>query len=186
MKVSLRKANAIQLLINEQINAPLFSTVSINKFDEPLSVETEAADKLLAAIDQKSELIGTLYYIRRSVANAGHDAGIADLLTEQALISKKEQIFRELALTSKFASTKETLDAQLAELKAPVIAGGYRAPTFEVGLLNKDTIESYRKATVTLRKEKQKINDKLLHLNVTTEIDLPAGIENVLKKYEII
>jgi hypothetical protein len=185
VKISLRKANALQILINEQINAPIVGTATINKFDEPLAVVTEAGDLLITSITQKFDLINVLYYIRKEVAKAGNDAGVAALLTEQALLSKKEAFLKQLASTTQFAPTKEAIDAQLAEIKAPK-TDRYSPTSFTVGLLKKEVVESFKKNLVTIRKEKQKINDKLLHLNVTTEIDLPESVENILKQYEII
>ena len=116
MKISLRKANAIQLLINEQINTPFVGAVSINKFDDPLVVVEQAGAEFIDTLNKKFDLIEVLYKIRSQVAVVGQVAGVADLLTQQAFLSKKEAFLKQLAGTTKYAPTKEQLDAQLADL----------------------------------------------------------------------
>jgi hypothetical protein len=56
----------------------------------------------------------------------------------------------------------------------------------EVPLLTKEFVETHRKSAVDIRKEKQKLSDMLLHLNVSTEIELSPFEETVLTKYDII
>jgi hypothetical protein len=183
MKISLRKANALQLLINEQINSPF--VVTVGKFDNPVEVVDQAADILLETVGQKFDLITVLYAIRGKVAAAGQVAGVADLLTTQALLSKREAFLRQLASTTSFAVTKESLDSQLADIKA-ADATGYRAKTFTVGLLKKETVEAFKKNIVTIRRQKQKVSDQLLNLNVKTEIELSDEEVSFLNKYEIL
>jgi len=185
MKISLRKANALQLLINEQINSPFVETVTVGKFDNPVEVVDQASDILLETVEQKFDLITVLYAIRGKVAAAGQVAGVADLLTTQALLSKREAFLRQLASTTSFAVTKEALDAQLADIKA-ADATGYRAKTFTVGLLKKETVEAFKKNIVTIRRQKQKVSDQLLNLNVKTEIELSDEEVSFLNKYEIL
>jgi hypothetical protein len=61
-----------------------------------------------------------------------------------------------------------------------------RKDAVTVGLLSKETVATYKSTINTLRKQKQAISDKLLHLNVSTEIELGASETDVLNKYEIL
>src|ERR1017187_9694212 len=76
MKISLRKANAVQGLINEQINQKFGNGVSISKYADVAKVIKENVTDIENTITKKFDLIVVLYSLREKVANAGHEAGV--------------------------------------------------------------------------------------------------------------
>jgi hypothetical protein len=198
MKISLRKANAVQGLINEQINQKFGNGVSINKYADAAKVIEEATADVLETIQKKFSLIGVLYTIREKVADAGHKAGVAALLSELAGLSKEEEFSKQIAATPSFLPPLKSVLSSIEDLKKePAPSGNYSysregvlcatvKDNVEVPLLTKEFVETHRKSAVDIRKEKQKLSDMLLHLNVSTEIELSPFEETVLTKYDII
>jgi hypothetical protein len=190
MKISLRKANAVQGLINEQINQKFGNGVSINKYADAAKVIEEATADVLETIQKKFSLISVLYTIREKVADAGHKAGVAALLSELAGLSKEEEFSKQIAATPSFLPPLKSVLSAIEDLKKePAPSGNYsysRKDNVEVPILTKEFVETHRKSAVDIRKEKQKLSDMLLHLNVSTEIELSPFEETVLTKYDII
>lgn len=186
MKVSLRKANALQQLVQSELNDSISAVATIGRFDNPEAVVNEAALKLIAAVDKKILLTDVLYSIRKKVSAAGATSGVSDLLADLAANEKRSQFIRELAKVTQFAQDKETVLAALEQLKTEKDAYGRYNNSFNVGLLTKETVDKYKSTVNTLRREKQTISDKLLHLNVATEIELDESEVAVLTKYEIL
>ena len=189
MKLSLRKANALQLLINEQINEPFVGTVTISKYDD-VEETLNAAEKVLSdTISRKFDLIEVLYTIRKKVGKASADSGIAELLAELAETEKLSAFYKQLAATTQFAVPASHIKTVLKDLEAQSgTASSYSRPqnAVAVGLLTKEEVMTYKTTINLLRKMKQVISDKLLHLNVSTEIELGTKETDVLNKYEIL
>jgi len=189
MKLTLRKANALQLLINESISATSISTqVSVGKYDDPIAAVIHAGEIFLASFAKNETLLSVLYSIRQKVADAGHAAGISKILSEIAHIDKLSAILKPLAATSSFAPTEEVLREAHADLKKeqPANAYGSRRDAFTTGAIPQGWIPGFVKQVSDLRKKKQSLSDKLLELNIKHEIELSASEEETLKKYDII
>lgn len=186
MKVSLRKANALQGLINEQIAEKFDATVTISKYDNVDSAIQTGKDNLSGTIDKKFDLITTLFRIRTKVGQASSQAGIADLLTELALNDKLTAFNKQLASTTMFSLPNEQVRSILADVVSQKDAYGRSKDAVTMNLLSKEVVEAYKGNVSTLRKQKQTISDKLLHLNVSTEIELDEKEVDVLKKYDIL
>lgn len=186
MKISLRKANALQALINEQINEGFLGTVTITKYDN-LSDKVDEANKSLAdTITKKFELIQVLYRMRRKVGAASSAAGVNDLLTELAENEKVTAFLKQIASTTMYAMTKEQLTTIFADIATQKDTYGRTKDAVTATILTKDEVESYKAQISKVRKAKQSISDKLLHLNVSTEIELGETEVSVLKKYDIL
>jgi hypothetical protein len=189
MKLSLRKANALQGVIAEQLGEQTVGEVSVGKYDVPDVVIAEATDKLTETLAKKFDLIDVYYSIRQKVGAASAAAGIADLLTDLAKVERQTAFLKQLASTRTFAPKIEAVEKALADLREKKADGTsyYRvAESVNVSLLSKEQVEGYAKAINGARKEKNKISDKLLHLNVSTEIELDEKEVSILNKYEIL
>jgi hypothetical protein len=187
MKLSLRKANAIQLLINEQINEPFTDSAEVGKFDDPADIIPAATDKLSETVGKKFDLIDVYYVIREKVRSKSHEAGIGTLLTALARNQREAAALKQLNATKNFAPKPEVLAKALEDIRKPENSNVYsRKDAVIVGLFSKETIEGFAKSLKLLQKEKQKISDKLLHLNVSSEIELDEKEVTVLNKYELL
>lgn len=186
MKVSLRKANAVQLLINEKLAVAPVTVATISKYDKVAEALVEAQTKLDSSIAEKFDLIGLLFSIREKVAQAGMITGVANLLTALARNEKETAFFKQLEAAAALKFTPSQISQIIADLATQKDTYGRTKDAVTVGLLPQSAIDGYKTTIGTLRKEKAALSDKLLHLNVSTEIELDEKEVAVLKKYDIL
>ncbi len=186
MKISLRKANALQGLINEQIAEKFDGAVTISKYDNVETAIENGTAALSATIEKKFNLIETLFSIRKKVGQASAESGVASLLTDLAENEKTVSFLKQLASTTVFALPVKQVETILADVVSQKDAYGRSKDAVTMNLLTKDQVEGFKSELSTLRKYKQAFSDKLLHLNVSTEIELDEKETNVLKKYDIL
>jgi hypothetical protein len=186
MKVSLRKANAIQGLINEQIAEKFDATLTISKYDNVADVIEAGTSNLISTISKKFNLIEVLFSLRKKVGQASADVGISDRLTDLAENEKLTAFYKQLASTTAFALPVTQVKQILKDVSEQKDAYGRTKDAVTMNLLTKDSVDIYKSSVSTLRKQKQALSDQLLHLNVSTEIELDEKEVDVLKKYDII
>lgn len=189
MKLTLRKANALQLLINEQIsNTSIQTQVSVGKYDDPVKAVIHAGEIFLASLTKTRSLLAVLYAIREKVAEVGHAAGVSLILSEIAHIDKLTGVLKPLASLSAFAPTEEVLLEAHADLKKEQgSATSYsRRDAFTTGAIPQGWLPTYVQELSALRKRKQSMSDKLLELNIHHEIELDSDEEKTLKLYDLI
>jgi hypothetical protein len=189
VKISLRKANAIQVNINDLLkNIAIKPVIEISEFVDPVATLQAANDALMAADVRRSDLLMAMYSIRATVGIANFNSGIGNRLSHLAYIDKR-------------LSQLEVLVSEQAQLKdLAIITGqlekirnrreehrlyGYEN-TVSSGVLQNTQIESIRSIMRELKKQKQKLNDEVLELNVRTEIDLTDEVEAILVKEGIL
>ncbi len=189
VKISLRKANAIQVNINDLLkNISIKPVIEISEFVDPVATLQAANDALMAADVRRSDLLMAMYSIRATVGIANFNSGIGNRLSHLAYIDKR-------------LAQLETLVSEQAQLKdLAIITGqlekirnrreehrlyGYEN-TVSSGVLQITQIESIRSIMRELKKQKQKLNDEVLELNVRTEIDLTDEVEAILVKEGIL
>jgi hypothetical protein len=188
--ITLRKANALQLLINEQINNTSISTqVSVGKYDNPVLAVITAGEIFQASLNKTRSLLTVLYSIRQKVADASHAAGISAILSEIAHIDKLTGVLKPLASLSSFAPTEEVLLEAHADLKKdqPQLSSySSRRDAFTTGAIPQGWILSFLQEVSFLRKRKQALSDQLLELNIKSTIELSGDETETLKKYDLI
>ena len=176
MKISLRKANVLQTGINDAIkNINIVDNVSINEFQVAEDVISAKAKENIAAYQRKAALINVQYDIRNAVAEANSANGINGRLTEVARIDKL------IALNQQLAGFNVRTDAAIVAGKLDKIrnrkedsrASLYgHADEVATGVFNQDTVDDFKATANKLKKDKQKVQDEILELNVRTEIVL--------------
>lgn len=190
MKLTLRKANALQLLVNEQLSATGVPVqVSVGKYDDPVKAVLAAAAMHTAALNKKKDLLSVLYSIRVKVAQTSHDAGVGDILSEIAHIDKLSEVLKPLSTTTQFAPSEEVLLAAHDDLKKEqpnADSYGARRDVFTTGIVPVVWVPGYATEVKELRLRKQGLSDKLLELNIKNEIELTSDEEAILKKYDVI
>ena len=188
MKITVRKANAVQAAINEAVFALDLSTdVSVNEFQNARDVISAARDKFAKNSTQRVELLSALYIIRRDVARANAAAGISDTLTEVALLEK------QIGYTARLAKLKprvemDVLNGKLGKIKARAssTSESYRFGIGDVddevntSILEQSEVDGYRTQVANLKKKKALLQDALLELNVKTNIEVDADTLPVL------
>ena len=187
MKISLRKANAIQGSINEMLKTlDLETTVTLNEF-QPVEDQIQAKrDRFWTHAATRLKLTLALYEIRAKVAQANAAAGINDHLATVAYLEK--QISHYNMLASKGVQTALlVLNGQLKKLAEAKEEGfGYSRRDIVTSIFTEDEVADFRRQVADSKRQKQSLQDKLLELNVQTEIELDEGTVAFLEKADIL
>jgi hypothetical protein len=186
MKLTLRKANAVQAAINEAVKTlELKTQVTLNEFEEVKDQIQAGRDRFWDNVSVRNSLITALYEIRASVAKA-NAAGINDMLANVAYLDK--QISFNNGLAKEGAQTAlRVLNGQVkknAESKDDAYRYGLREVS--TSIFTEEEIETFRKNVANFKREKQRLQDRLLELNVQTEIALTETTAEFLKSVDIL
>ncbi len=183
MKLTLRKANAIQLGINDIVKGLKFETaVTLNEFQNVDTVLVEAAGRFMANLSRRKALLEALRDIRRAVGDANHQAGIDHRLTEIAHLEKQIQFFTTLAVTDNVRENMDVVKGKLEKIrnrKEESRLYGYN-DSVSTGVCFEGDIETFKTAVKDMKKSKQKLQDEVLELNVRTEIELSESVAQLL------
>lgn len=184
MKINLRKANALQLSIQEAIKSIKFDTeVKVNEFQVAEDEITKAREAFAAKQERHRGLLNSLYDIRKAVSQANAAQGVDVKLADVALMDKKIQYLTDLA-SKAVRESVEVVAGKLDKLRnrkedARSLYYGHEA-TVDTSIFTAEDITGFRTAVSMGKKAKQKLQDELLDINVRTEIDLSADVVTVL------
>ena len=174
MKITLRKANALQLSINEILKGMSFeTTVSINEFQIPTTVISQTEEVFAKNLARRDALIMAMFEIRKLVAKGNEAAGINDMLADVAHLEKQIQFFNGLATKNPkddMSIIKGKLD-KIRNSKEESRMYGMRDEV-TVSVLEKEDITGFQQVVAQSKRAKQQLQDQLLEMNVRTEIPL--------------
>lgn len=185
MKITLRKANALQTAITEAIRAVKVElTVEFNEFQNPSSELPRMNSELFAADKRRSDLLMAQYSIRGLVGAANATSGVDAKLTQAAYIDKRIGQLDLLANSSEQTSLS-IIEGKLDKIrnrKEESRASLYgRDDTVSTGLLTDVQINATKVLIKDLKKQKQTLNDEILELNVRTDITLDETVTDILR-----
>jgi uncharacterized protein YdcH (DUF465 family) len=174
MKITLRKANALQNSINEALrHIDVKTKVSLNEFQDPESVISVSAAEAKKNLDRKVSLNNALYDIRGAVGHVNHTSGVDEKLTEVARIEKQIQLYSALlgievreapaVIAGKLDKVRNT------EAKSRIYGYG---DTVDTGVLTAEDVTGFKAVVANLKKQKQTLQDAILELNVRNEVTL--------------
>lgn len=184
MKITLRKANAVQLGINDIVKGLKFETaVNLNEFQDVDAVLLENTSKFLANVDRRRALTDALYQIRLATGVANSQAGVDSRLTMVAHLEKQIQFYTGIAS----AEARESLDVVKGKLEkiksrpadARASIYGYN-DNVATNLFAEADLAVFKNAVKDMKKQKQKLQDEVLEINVRTEIELSDAVAQVL------
>ena len=188
MKITLRKANALQNTIQDHTKTiEVTTSFSLNEFQDPAKELACAREGVVANDARRNSLTKALYGIRAKVGRANADSGVADLLAEAAYLDKRLGQLKGLT-EGKVAEDETVVAGKLQKLRESDTKSriyGY-GDTVDTGVLTAEQIDGYKSEIRTLKKEKQSINDRVLELNVRTEIELDAETVTLLQTEQLI
>jgi hypothetical protein len=189
IKITLRKANAIQQNMNDLLKTvQVKATVELNEFQDVVQTLQAANDAVMAADVRRSDLLMALYSIRATVGVANFQCGIGNRLSHLAYIDKRlhqlESLVSETARLKDLAVVTGQLD-KIRNRREEHRMYGYES-NVTTGVLQQQQIDSIAGIMRELKKQKQKLNDEVLELNVRTEIELTDDVEAVLVKEGIL
>ena len=185
MEITLRKANALQQLLQEAIrNIEVKATISLNEFEDSEKLLEEAKTKVFSQDNTRAGLTTVLYGIRKAVARANTTSGISDLLADAAYIDKRIAQITPLTTKEVVKTSSTVINGKLDKIKNRkednrASLYGYN-DTVETGVLDETQQDAFKFQLQDYKKEKQAINDKLLELNVSTRITLEDDFEAIL------
>lgn len=188
MNITLRKANALQNAIQDHIKSiDLSVTVALNEFQDPAAAITAARGTLVKNDQRRADLTVAMYAIRALVGQCNASAGVSDLLSRAAYIDKRLGQLKgltESTATEEMAVVKGKLDKLSAGDKGGRLYG--YSDTVSVGVLTSEQLDQFKADASALKKEKQAINDKVLELNIRTEITLIEDVVKILQSEQLI
>lgn len=183
MKLTLRKANAVQLGINEVVKGLKFETsVTLNEFQNAETVLGESAVRFMTNLNRRKALMEALRDIRIAVGRANSQAGIDSRLAEIAHLEKQIQFFNGVATTEHVRESMDVVNGKLDKIrnrKEESRLYGYN-DSVATGVFFEADIESFKSAVKDMKKAKQKLQDEVLELNVRTEIEVSDAVAEIL------
>ena len=190
MNISLRKANAVQNSINEAIKGIKIDTsIEINEFQNAQD-EIQKANNLLIANDgRRQKLLLALYNIRGLVGTANANCGIDLSLAKAAFIDKRITQLTEIATLNPVSDLVvvngklEKIRSRKEESRASLYG---RDDTVSTSVVGRDQIDQAKAEIQNLKKQKQKLNDEVLELNIKTEIPLSDDVVATLQTEGIV
>lgn len=188
MKLTLRKANALQLSILEHINViDMSPNVQLSEFDDISNVIDTRRETVFANIDRKIVLTNAIYKLRKLVSVANHVSGIDDVLNETASIDKKLRVYTTLIQESQPMIEKSIIEAKLNKIRSRTSETTYFGnDSVASSVFSLQEIENFGKEVLALKKRKQALKDQLLELNIKSEIELDSPTVTVLKMENIL
>lgn len=190
MNITLRKANTIQNSIQESIRSIKIETsIDINEFQDIEKSLSKANQEAIINDGRRQKLLLALYNIRGLVGTANSQSGIDLNLAKAAFIDKR------ISQLEDFASAKAMTDLEVIKGKIDKIknrkddsrASIYgRDETVSTSVISKDQIDQAKTEIKNLKKQKQKLNDETLELNIKTEIPLSEDVVKTLTEEGIL
>jgi len=183
MNISLRKANAIQNSINEAIRGiKIVKELKINEFQDVAAELQKANDALFNADARRQKLLLALYNIRGLVGAGNAQSGVDMKLATAAFIDKRIVQLEELA-TAEVMTDLTVITGQIEKIKARPADGrnlfGYN-DSVESSVIAQTQLDQIKAEIKNLKKQKQKVNDEILELNIKTEIPLSEDVVKTL------
>lgn len=190
MNITLRKASALQTAIQEHIKTiEVKAVVALNQFQGDAVLEGARQ----TAIDndvRRAELTRVLYSIRAQVGDANMMTGITRKLAEAAFIDKRVGQLQAMISSENLQEDSAVINGKLEQLRndkgeTRSRIYGYH-DTVNTGVFTAVDIANFKSTQQALKKEKQKINDEILELNVRTEITIKDSDRDILVKEGLI
>lgn len=187
MKLTLRKANAIQASINEALKAINLETqVTLNEFENVTDQINKARDSFFANSETRDKLVTALYEIRAKVARANADSGVNDMLANLAY-SEKVISSNNVLASAGVQTSMRVLNGQVkknAEAKDDMY--GYNRNSTATSIFTDAEVKGFKRIAADYKRTKRKLQDELLSLNIQTEIELSETTALLLTKENIL
>jgi hypothetical protein len=185
MNISLRKANAVQNGINETLKGiEIKTTVELNEFQDVVAELKKANDVLFTNDSRRQRLLLALYNIRGLVGTANAQSGIDLKLATAAFIEKRIVQLDELAKLSAVTELA-VINGKLEKIRNDKSETARRSiygynDTVSTTVVSAEQIAQVKTEIQNLKKQKQKLNDEILELNIKTEIPLSEDVVKTL------
>lgn len=193
MEINLRKANAVQAEIRRALSAvQVNDKVTVNEYTVDTAAEVaKATAEFEAAIVRKAGLTNALFNIRRAVTSANATAGVNTILTDveriDALITLEQSVAGQkvgMSLVELNARLEKFRNAPTQDARSAIYGDRYN--NVETSVVTEQAVVSAKQEVKNLRRQRQNLQDKLLALNINTNITLSVEDEAILREEGIV
>jgi hypothetical protein len=177
MNLTLRKANAVQAGINDAIKSiDIKTSIELNEFQDVAVELKKANDTLFASDARRQRLLLALYNIRGLVGAANAQSGIDMKLATAAFLDKRLAQLDTLAKLEPVTDLA-VINGKLEKIRTDKGESSRRSiygygDTVSTTVIGAEQIVQIKAEVQNLKKQKQKLNDEILELNIKTEIPL--------------
>lgn len=189
MKISLRKANSLQNEINDRIRSiqpTSHSRVQLNEFQNVAEEMARAEVTFIKQIDRILYLELALFEIRKAVAHANSQQNISDLLADVAFYDRKIKFYTDLS-NQEVSLPLELINKRLDKIKNSTERDSYYGrDTVDVSIVTDKMRDEYKTKVNEMKRKKQASQDRLLELNIKTEISLSSSVVDTLSQEGIL
>lgn len=187
MKVSLRRASQLQLEINARLRSSenMSTQVEVNEFQNVEQEVQKQADKFAQELEVRKRLIKILFNIREQVGQQNHASGIDSRLTAIAEIDRNMQLNDAVIAAPVQRDTRE-IESRLEKIRTNTANSYSIRDTVPTGVVSEKLIQQAKDDNNQLKKQKQKLNDQVLELNIRSEIELDADSQEFLTELGIL
>lgn len=188
MHITLRKAKVIQTEIMARIQTIAVTHVaSISEFENVEVSLEEAYQKFLINDKRRDVLTAVFYDIRALVGAANATCGIDSMLTTMAYLDRRIQQITPFA-TANERTSLTVLRGEQERIKKSDSSYAWRDTQRNItsSLLTDVHIRAWMEELQRLKQQKQSLNDKVLDLNMRTQITLTDHMVELLKSEHIV
>jgi len=186
MNINLRKANAVQHRIQEAVkNLDFSANVDVNEFEDHNEQIRAVHDRFTQNRYTRDAFVRALFEIRKAVSRANAENGINDKLAEVARLEKEIQFYNTFA-TLQPRLSNAVVEGKIAKIKQAKEDRLFGSDRVSTSVFTQTEIDEFKRTVAGFRREKQKLQDELLELNVRTEISLNKDTADFLEKVEIL
>ena len=191
MNISLRKASALQNSINDAIKSIKIETsLTLNEFQDVAQELKNANDRLFNNDSRRQRLLLALYNIRGLVGSANAQSGIDLKLATAAFVDKRISQLEGLVVDP--VTNLAVINGKLDKIRNDKGDASRRSSiygyddTVSTNVIGHEQLDAISAEIKNLKKQKQKINDEVLELNIKTEIPLSEEVVATLKSEGLI
>ncbi len=186
MNISLRKASALQNSINDAIKSIKIETsLTLNEFQDVAVELKNANDTLFNNDGRRQRLLLALYNIRGLVGSANAQSGIDLKLATAAFVDKRVAQLEGLVVEP--VTNLAVINGKLDKIRNDKSEHGRRASiygyadTVSTNVIGHEQLDAISAEIKNLKKQKQKLNDEILELNIKTEVPLSEDVVKTLQ-----
>jgi hypothetical protein len=184
-QITLRKASALQKSLQDLMaSIDVKCTLALSEFQDPAEAIATANSRLLANDSRRNDLLMSIYSLRSLVGQGNAQSGIADKLSHAAYVDKRIAQLEAMAVADNLITEITIVSGKLDKIRnRPADARGHLygySDEISTGVLSSEQIDGIRSVIRDLKKQKQRLNDEILELNIRTEIQLTPDVEAVL------
>ncbi len=186
MNISLRKASALQNSINDAIKSIKIETsLTLNEFQDVAQELKNANDTLFNNDSRRQRLLLALYNIRGLMGTANAQSGIDLKLATAAFVDKRISQLEGLVVDP--VTNLAVITGKLEKIRNDNSDTGRRSSiygytdTVSTNVIGHEQLDAISAEIKNLKKQKQKINDEVLELNIRTEIPLSEEVVATLQ-----